>query len=146
MPTRREFDPLEGATFAVEIEGVTTGAFESVDFIESSSDIVTFRNGDDALERKRPGRARYANIVMRRAYTNNDELHDWRKAVEDGRVERKAGSIIVLDGSAQRSGEICRFNFFEGWPCRWRLGTWDANDAEVLFEEIEIVVEKIEKG
>jgi phage tail-like protein len=146
MPTRREFDPIEGATFAVEIEGVTQGPFLSVDFIESTSDVIVFRSGNDGLERKRPGRPHYANIVMRRAYTHNDELHAWRKQVEDGKVERKAGSIIVLDSTGQTSGEICRFNFFEAWPCRWRLGRWDAGGKDVLVEEVEIVVERIEKG
>lgn len=147
MPNRREIDALEGATFAVEIEGVTQGPFLAVDFIESESEVIAFRSGDDPLLRKRPGRASCANIVMRRAWTGNDELRLWRKAVEDGKVERKAGSIIILDATSARSGgEIARFNFFEAWPCRWRLGRWDAAASGILIEEIEIAVEKIEKG
>lgn len=146
MPTRREFDALEAATFAVEIEGVTQGSFLSVDFVESVSEVIEFAHGNDPVGRKRPGRPRFSNIVMRRAYTNNDELHDWRKAVEDGKVERKAGSIIVLDSTGSTSGEICRFNFFEAWPCRWRLGSWNAGGKDILVEEIEIAVERIEKG
>jgi phage tail-like protein len=130
----------------VEIEGVTQGSFLSVDFVESFSDVIEFSHGNDATGRCRPGRTHYSNIVMRRAYANNDELHDWRRKVEAGEVERKAGSIIVLDSTRKNGGEVCRFNFFEAWPCRWRLGSWNANGKDILIEEIEIVVERIEKG
>lgn len=146
MPTRREFDALEASSFAVEIEGVTVGSFVSVDFVESVSDVIEFSHGNDARKRSRPGRTHYSNIVLRRAYANNNELHDWRRKVEDGEVQRKAGSIIVLDSTRTNGGEICRFNFFEAWPSRWRLGSWNADGKDILIEEIEIVVERIEKG
>lgn len=144
MPTRRDIDAIGHFNFKVEIEGVTQGPFIAVEMLESATAVIESKRGNDLWVRKTPGRHGYGNIVLRRAYTGDDTLWTWRKAVTDGKVERKAGSIIIADGTAE--GEITRFNFFEGWPCRWCLGTWDADSDGFLVEEIEITVEKIEKG
>ena len=143
MPNRREFDHLVSNKFKIEIEGVTQGSFTAMGGIEITTDVVAFNNGDDLWSRKRPGRTNYSNLVLKRGYTNNDELWQWYKAVQDGRVERKSGSIISLDDAG---GEIVRYNFFESWPCRWSGFALDAKSSGVLFEEIEIAVEKVEKG
>jgi phage tail-like protein len=143
MATRRPFDHIGSAKFRVEIEGVTQGAFAAVDGLEAATDVVTFTDGSDGLMRKRPGRTHYTNIVLKRGVTNNNELWDWYRATIDGRAERKAGSIIVLDEAMQ---EIFRYNFFEGWPCRWKSLVMEADVSGVLVEEIEIAVERIERG
>lgn len=139
----RSFDHYSGMRFRVEIEGVTQGAFTAVEGLEVSVDVVNFADGGDSLARKRPGRARYGNIVLKRGYVNSPELWSWFKAVLDGRIERKAGSIMLLGDD---SSEIMRYNFFEGWPCRWKSFTLNAAVSDTLVEELEIAVEKIERG
>ena len=143
MPNSREFDHRFSGKFKIEIEGVTAGAFSACDGLQAQVDVVDFTDGNDMLTRKRPGRARFANIVLRRGVINNTELWDWFKAVLEGKVERKSGSIILCDDSAQ---EVFRYNFFEGWPCRWKSLELDAGAPGALVEEIEIAVEKIERG
>ncbi len=146
MPNRRTESPADhigNFNFKVEIEGVTQGAFSRVEGVESTTEIVEFKDGDDIIVRKRPGRTTYSNIILRRGYVNTDELWQWRRAVIEGKIERKSGSIILAgdDGS-----EIIRYNFFEAWPCRWSWGPLDGMDDGTAVEEIEIVVEKIERG
>jgi len=143
MPNRRQHDHLVNCKFKVEIEGVTVGAFVAVEGIESSTEVIRYADGNDIISRKRPGRTTYANIVMKRGYTESDELWKWYKAVIDGRLERKSGSVILCgdDGS-----EILRYNFFEGWPCRWKSFALDAMKCSNLVEEIEIAVEWVERG
>ena len=143
MPNRRVMDHLVASKFRVEIEGVTTGAFAALDGLESTTEVVKYTDGDDLLVRKRPGRTMYSNLVFKRGFTDNSELWNWYKAVVDGKVERKAGSVILCgdDGS-----EIMRYNFFEACPCRWKSLALDATKAGTLIEELEIVVEKVERG
>lgn len=145
MPNRRPFDHLFNGRFQIEIEGVTQGAFIACDGLQASVDVVAFADGavGETLVRKRPGRLNYSNIVLRRGYVNSTQLWDWFKKVLDGRVERKAGSVIVLDDTAQ---EIFRYNFFEAWPCRWKSLELHTDEPGSLVEEIEIAVEKIERG
>lgn len=143
MPNSRSFDHRFNGRFKIEIEGVTQGAFAACDGLEARVDVVDFNDGDDGLARKRPGRARYANIVLRRGLTNNIELWNWFKSVLDGHVERKAGSIILCNDAGD---EVFRYNFYEGWPCRWKSLELNAEQPGTLVEELEIAVEKIEHG
>lgn len=143
MPNRRSHDHIGNRNFKVEIEGVTQGAFAQCSGVEVEVEVVEFHDGDDLNERKRPGQTRYANIVLKRGYTNTEELWNWMKAVIDGKVERKAGSIIL---QADDGSEISRYNFFEGWPCRWKGYEFDAGGTGASVEELEITVERIERG
>lgn len=143
MPNRREFDHIGSFNFNVEIEGVTQGSFLEVEGLESITDVAHTANGDDTIRRKRPGRTTYSNLILRRGFNGNSELWDWRKAVTDGRIERKSGSIII---SGDDGSEILRYNIFETWPCRWMLSKLNAAGHETLIEEVELVIEKIERG
>jgi phage tail-like protein len=143
MPNRRPTDHLFNGRFKIEIEGVTQGAFTQCDGLEARVDVVQFTDGDDARRRKRPGRASVSNIVLRRGHVNNTDLWNWFKACYDGKVERKAGSVIVCDDAG---GEIFRYNFFEGWPCRWKSLELQADAPDSLVEEIEIAIEHFERG
>ena len=143
MPNRRSHDPIGNYNFRVEIEGVTQGAFKSVDGLDSRTEIIEYQDGDDTTLRKRPGRTRYSNVILRRGFVNSDEFWKWRKAVVDGKVERKSGSIILLDDSG---GEVMRYNFYEGWPCVWKGFELDGQGTDATVEEVQIAVEKIERA
>ena len=144
MPNRRAHDHLVTSKFRVEIEGVTQGVFVAMEGLESTVEVVHYADGGDIFERKRPGRTRYSNIILKRGFVTSSELWDWYKNVADGKIERKSGSII-LDGDD--GSEIMRYNFFEAWPCRWKSFVMDASSAtESIIEELEIAVEKIERA
>ncbi len=139
----REFDHIGNFNFKVEIEGVTVGAFSVVEGLQAITEVIEFQDGDDLILRKRPGRTKYTNITLKRGYLGSDELWQWYKSVADGLVERKSGSIILL-GSDRK--EIERYNFFEAWPRRYKNYEVEGLGTGVIVEEIEIVVEKVERG
>jgi len=143
VPNRRSFDHIGNFNFQVEIDGVTQSAFIEVSGLETTTEVEEFRDGSDIVEHRRPGSTAYSNIVLKRGFTDASELWDWRKAVIDGKIERRSGSIIICgdDGS-----EIMRYNFFEAWPCRWKLSRLSTIDAGTIVEEVELAVEKIERG
>jgi phage tail-like protein len=143
MPNGRQFDHFANCKFKIEIEGVTQAAFTAVDGVESTTEVVTFCDGSDLIERKRPGRTHFANIVLKRGVTHGNELWQWYKYVIEGRIERRSGSIVVCDDDGT---ELYRYNFFEAWPCRWKSLVLDAKEARSLIEELEIAVEKVERG
>ena len=142
MPMRPH-DHIGAYNFKVEIEGVTTGAFKAVDGLDSETEVIEYQDGEDLTLRKRPGRTKYSNIVLKRGYVNNDELWKWRKQVIEGKVERKSGSIILLDDAGM---EVMRYNFFEAWPCKWKGFSLDGKGSDVNVEEIELAVELMAKA
>jgi phage tail-like protein len=136
--------------FLLEITGITAdskiivGGFKSMSGMDSETEIIEFKQGNDMVVRKKPGRTTYANIVLERGYTATDDLWQWRKNIEDGKIDRRAGSVIILDNDGQT--EIARYNFFEGWPCKWYVPDMDADKSAMAIEKVEIAVEKIERA
>jgi phage tail-like protein len=140
MPGAR-VDPLPAFQFTVEIDGIAVGSFSEVSGLESETVVIEYRNGNDLTTRKLPGLHKVGNIVLKRGVTRDRDLWNWRKAVLDGNVERRNGSIVLLDGKRQ---EMVRWNFFEGWPRKWVGPTLDARTSEVAIETLEIAVERLE--
>lgn len=140
MPGAR-VDPLPAFQFTVEIDGIAVGSFSEVSGLESETVVIEYRNGNGLTTRKLPGLHKVGNIVLKRGVTRDRELWNWRKAVLDGNVQRRNGSIVLLDGSRQ---EMVRWNFFEGWPRKWVGPTLDARTSEVAIETLEIAVERLE--
>ena len=89
MPTEELFGAYH---FLLEIQGVINdnkiivGGFKSVTGMDSETEIVEFKQGNDMVVRKKPGRTTYANIVLERGYTATDDLWQWRKNIEDGKI------------------------------------------------------------
>jgi len=147
MPT----DELYGSFhFLLEIQGVVSdtkvivGGFKSVSGMDSETEIVEFKQGNDKVVRKKPGRTTYANIVLERGYTATDDLWQWRKNIEDGKIDRRSGSVIILDQDGQT--EVARYNFYEGWPCKWYVPDMSADSSAMAIEKLEVAIEKVERG
>ena len=143
MPNRREHDHISNHHFSVEIAGVPQGAFAECRGLEVLVEVIETIDGNDLIVRKRPGRVHNQNVVLVRGYTNSPALWDWTKSVLDGTVERKSGSVILLDDAG---GEITRYNFFEAWPCKWKGFEFARGGNDASIERLEIAVEKVERG
>lgn len=134
-------DPYKAFNFRVELEGIASAEFSEVTGLESETAVVEYRTGGDRVTRKLPGLTKYANIVLKRGITKNPELWNWRKSVLDGQVERKNGSIIALDDDGT---EVVRWNFRNGWICKWEGPAFNAKSNEIAIETIEIAHEGLE--
>ena len=146
MPTEELFGSYH---FLLEIQGIIkdtkiiVGGFKSVSGMDSETEIVEFKQGNDMVVRKKPGRTTYANIVLERGFTATDDLWQWRKNIEDGIIDRRSGTITVLDNDG--TSVVAEFNFFEAWPCKWKVPEVDSDQSGMAVEEIELAVEKVER-
>ena len=144
MPTGDRKDPYRGYSFLVEIDGITRAGFRECSGLETTQDLVEYREGNEArTPRKLPGLTKYANVVLKRGITDDKELWEWRKTVIDGKVVRKNGSLILLDDTG---AEKLRWNFREGWPTKWTGPSFNATANEVAIESLEIAHEGLEKA
>jgi phage tail-like protein len=150
MANNNTEDLFGSYNFLLEITGVNddtkvvVGGFKSVSGMDSETEVVEFKQGNDKVVRKKPGRTTYANIVLERGFTGTDNLWDWRKNIEDGNIDRRSGSVIVLDQDGET--EVARYNFFEAWPCKWNVPDMDSDSSGMAIEKIEIAVEKVERA
>jgi phage tail-like protein len=142
-PPQRD-DPYKAFNFLVEIDGIARAGFSEVSGLESETTVIEYRvGGERNAVRKLPGLTKYANIVLRRGVTQDAELSNWRKTVEDGQVDRRNGSIILRDDDGT---EVVRWNFFNGWISKWQGPALNASENEVAIETIEIAHEGLERA
>ncbi len=139
----RGHDHIGNFNFRVEIEGLASARFKELDGIVSETEVITFGGTVDQVQRKRPGRNKWHDVTLKRGYTNDPELWQWRKSVVDGRVERRSGSIIIC---ADDGSEIVRYNFFDAWPTKWTGMKLDSKGTETSIEELTLTVERIERA
>ena len=146
MPTEELFGAYN---FLLEIQGiigdtkVIIGGFKSVSGMDSETEVIEFKQGNDKVVRKKPGRTTYSNIVLERGYTATDDLFKWRKNIEDGVIDRRSGTITVLDNDGETI--VAQFNFYEAWPAKWTVPEVDSEKSGMAIEKIELAVEKVER-
>ena len=141
MPAPQRNDPYKAFNFLVEIDGVVKAAFSEVSGLESETAVIEYRSGGEYLTRKLPGLTRFANIVLRHGITQDRELWDWRQNIVDGNPDRRNGMIKLLD---DQRNEVVRWNFRNGWPCKWEGPALNAKANEVAIETLEIAHEGLE--
>jgi len=141
MATGASADPLASFGFNVEIDGITEASFRECSGLESITEVIESREARKGVivVKKLPGALKWSNIILKRGVTTSS-LWEWRKQVEDGLIveARRNGSIVLYDTTNK---EVARFNFANGWPCRWKGPDIIAADSKVAVEEIEIAHE-----
>jgi phage tail-like protein len=136
-------DPYWSFNFRVEIEGIATASFSECSGLESSVDVVEYREGGDPMMsvRKLPGLRKYTNLTLKRGITQDKELYNWHRRILDGEIDLRNGSIFLLD---DKRTEVLRWNFHNGWIRRYEGPTFNAKSNEVAIETIEICHEGLE--
>lgn len=140
---KHEGDYLPAHNFKLEIDGVVVAGFKEITGLETEVECIEFKDGSNATTQKRAGKVKYKNIILKRGQVSDDSLLKWFKTVVDGKTDRKSGSIIYLDREGK---EVMRYNFFEAWPCRHKAPELNAHADNHIVEELEIVVEKVERA
>jgi phage tail-like protein len=144
MPVGDRNDPYRAYNFIIEIDGITRAGFRECSGLDSTQTPIEYREGTDPLTvRKLPGMVMYANLTLARGVTDDVELWEWRAAAQNGQLERRNGSVVLLDDTGE---EQARWNFREGWPSKWTGPTFNATGAEVAIETLEISHEGLERA
>ncbi|MFC2038160.1 phage tail protein [Chloroflexota bacterium] len=143
-PGTSSFDPHVTNLFEVEIDGISVGRFAEIEGLSIEQEVVEIQEGEDQLIRKVPGRLKYGDITLRRKYDSESTLNDWieQARLGSGEYARKKMSIVLLD---EKDKEIKRWNCFEAFPRSWKLITIDGKAADILVEEMVIVIDYFEE-
>ena len=142
MPSRRaDLDHVGAYNFKVDINGVTAGYFKGVDGINAELEVIEFQDGDDLTLRKRPGRAKFGDVTLKKGYIVTADLQEWWNQAKAGQYVRRDISITLNDNAG---GELRRWNLYDCWPKSWKINALDGKGNDVVTEEITCVVENLE--
>jgi phage tail-like protein len=140
-------DPLVGFHFAVEIQNVVSGYFTECSGLGSEHEIIEHKvvteSGQEVVM-KIPGRLKWENITLKRGITSSMDIWEWRKQVEDGRVEesRHDGSITMFDHELT---PVARWEFKRAWPVKVTGPQPKADSNEIGIEELTLAHEYISR-
>jgi phage tail-like protein len=140
MATGTRNDPYRAFNFRIEIDNLTVGAFSECSGLSSDGDAVDYREGTDIPlnVRKLVGLRKYANIVLKRGYTQNTELWDWYTNIVNGVPDRRNGTIILMD---EARNDVLRWNVENAWINKIEGPSFKANGNEIAMESVELVHE-----
>lgn len=137
-------DPLPSSNFVVEIDGIASSSFVSVEGVGSDIEVIEYRDASDPNRvMLLPGVARYGPIVLRRGLTENTELWDWFESNVDNPVDTRSMSIVFMDHG---HNEKARYNAHECWPSAYYIEPLESNPSGVAMEVIVIETELIERA
>lgn len=130
-------DPYLSSNFLVEIDGIIKASFQEMSGLESTIDVLSYREGGSNVTLKFPGNVQYSNISLSHGVTDTSELYDWHEqwASGDPAAERKGGAILLLD---RQGTEKLRWNFREAWPVKWTGPTLNAASMETAIHRFEL--------
>jgi phage tail-like protein len=135
-------DPYRGFNFRVELEKTPVASFRECGGLSLTTDSVDYREGTDQQlsVRKLTGIRKYTNITLKRGYTDNKDLWNWYKNVVSGVEDRRNGAIVLQD---EQHNDVLRWEFENGWICKWEGPTLNATGNDVAIENIEICHEGV---
>ena len=137
-------DPYLSFNFLVEIEGLISGGFSEVTGLQVETEIETYREGGlNEYEHKLPGPTRYpSNLVLKHGLTDIETLWRWHQDVTRGKIERKNGTIYLLDSLR---APVMWWDFKESLPVKWSGPELRAESGAVAVETLELVHHGISK-
>jgi phage tail-like protein len=143
MPPGDRIDPYRGYNFRVEIDNVGEAFFSEVGGLTFDVDMQEYREGTDQNlhVRKLTGLRKFANITLKRGFTQDRQLWEWYVSVLNGITPRRNGAIVLRD---EDHNDQLRWEFTEGWICKWEGPAMNATSNDVVLESIEICVERVE--
>ena len=129
-------DPYLATHFFVEIDGIDQGGFSDCSGLEAKTDVFEYEEGGlNDHKHKLPGRTSYTNVTLKWGVTDSNALWDWYQKVIQGKFERKDVSIVQYSPDQT---EIRRWNLREAYPVRWAGPTFNACNAAVSIESLEL--------
>jgi phage tail-like protein len=127
--------------FKVEIDGVEVAGIHSVDGLESESDFVDYKDGEDGIIHTRPGNHKPGKMTITKDWSNTSDWYKWRKSAFDGKVDRRSISVIFQNDAGEEAGRI---NLFDCWPIVWSGPQLNAKSSAHAQEKLEIIWETLE--
>jgi phage tail-like protein len=136
-------DQLASYTFMLEVDGIAEATFRECSGLDSETQVIeskeTGSKGQTVIK-KLPGALKWGDITLKRGFTDDMKLQEWRNKTVDGKLTdmRKNGSIVIYD---YENKEVLRWNFVNGWISKLQGPSLNAGGNDVAIEAITIVHE-----
>ncbi len=129
-------DPYQVFNFLVEIEGILAGGFSECSGLQVETETLDYREGgqNDYVHRF-AGPTKYPPLILKHGLTQIDGLWGWHQDVITGKVERRNGTIYLLN---KQRLPVMWWDFKEAFPVKWTGPDLNASSGNVAIESVEL--------
>ncbi len=149
--------PLTKMNFLVTVSQIAgTAAFSEVTGIESSVDVIEFRQGNSGslAPVKLPGLVKHGNVTLRMGYISDNAFKTWiQECVSEtrGQMPRYDVTIELIDINAGAPTQTVTSNvgtkiwtLTNAWVAKYNAPDLDAKTSDVAIESVEIAYEELQ--
>ncbi|WP_138797777.1 phage tail protein [Halostella sp. PRR32] len=142
--------PLKQTEFKVELDGVNVPGFIEVELPAKRTKEIEYREGNDpGHNRKLWGDTQYDDLILvRGANKENEALYDWRKTVEQGKMEDARKNIAVIITN-EVGDSVLRFEFSKAWIKEYQPPTLNSHagggQANLATEQYVITFDEMDR-
>jgi phage tail-like protein len=92
--------------------------------------------GENRFTHRLPARAKYSNLILKRAMLTDSGLIKWFKdAIENFEFSPSTVMVKLLD---QDHEPMVTWNFIKAWPVKWTISDLKATENAIAVETIEL--------
>lgn len=150
--------PLTKMNFLVTVSEIQeVAAFSEVSGIDSSVDVIEFRQGNSAslAPVKIPGLVKNGNISLKMGYVREQEFKDWIISClspQRAGAQRRTVTIEMIDISSASPTSVVDtgdttahvvWQLSNAWVCKYTGPDLNASTSEVAIESVELAYEEI---
>lgn len=140
-------DPIAGFHFSVDLGGKVKGYFMECGGLGSENELIPHKVLADNKEQvviQIPGRLKWEALTLKKGITDNMDMWQWRKKVEDGDYDdaRTNGSIVMYNSKGEA---VAQWEFENAWPSKATGPQPKSDSNEIAIEELTIVHEGIRR-
>lgn len=144
MAVGEKKDPYLSNRFLVEIDGIIAGGFSEASGLQVEIETEEYREGGvNDYVHKLPKITKYQNITLKRGTTDSEVLWKWHQDAVTGKIQRKAGRIILLDSEGN---EKWHWTFEGAYPVKWTGPDFKADTSTIAIETLELAHHGLKKG
>jgi phage tail-like protein len=127
-------NPFRAFNFFVEIEGILAGGFSECSGLQVETETKDYPEGglNDYVHHFR-GRTIYQPLVLKHGLSMIDGLWRWHQDVIQGTVERKNGTIYLLN---RMHLPVMWWDFKGSFPTKWTGPDLRADSNSIAFESV----------
>lgn len=129
-------DPYQVFNFLVEIEGILAGGFSDCTGLQVETETIDYREGgQNEYVHRFAGPTKYPPLVLKHGLTQIDGLWAWHQDVASGVIERRNGTIYLLN---KQRIPVMWWDVKEAFPVKWTGPDLRADSGAVAIESVEL--------
>ena len=135
--------PFLSYRFLLTIDGLSPMLFTEVSGLGYSLEVIEKEvSGATHSLKKMAGPIDYDEMELSRPINTSMELYTWCQECADAQVQRKDGSLDLLD---ETGAQVASWSFKQAWPMKYSVSDLDAGDGSVVTESVTLTHEMLER-